>query len=68
MSEFLSKHCTDEQAKQIIAAAGMHRNNLNRWKKKSHLQQHTPAYSSVEPSHKHITNHLSHSSLSASRV
>tara|TARA_R100000664_G_scaffold29824_1_gene41922 strand:+ start:178 stop:312 length:135 start_codon:yes stop_codon:yes gene_type:complete len=44
MSEFLSKHCTDEQAKQIIAAAGMHRNNLTRWKKKRHLQQHTRAY------------------------
>ena len=34
MSEFLSKHCTDEQAKQIIAVAGMHRNNLNRWRQK----------------------------------
>lgn len=44
MIEFLSKHCTDEQAKQIIAAAGMHRNNLSRWKKKSHLQQHTHAF------------------------
>ena len=34
MIEFLSKHCTDEQARQIIAATGMHRNNLNRWRQK----------------------------------
>ena len=34
MSEFISKHCTDEQAKQIIAAVGMHRLTLYRWRQK----------------------------------
>lgn len=34
MSEFISKHCTDKQAKQIIAAAGVHRLTLLRWKQK----------------------------------
>jgi len=34
MIEFIIKHCTDEQAKQIIAVAGLHRLTFSRWKKK----------------------------------
>ena len=34
MSEFISKHCTDEQAKQIIAVAGVHSYTYKRWKQK----------------------------------
>ena len=31
MIEFITKHCTDEQAKQIIAVAGFNRLTLHRW-------------------------------------